>query len=514
MTLELLIPLTTLLGFCIGAIIGLKFNSRPLPIGTRQPSPFASRTSFLFEGNDLIDATPSGYQLLEGLNYFESDKENLIALCRDQYPDLETAWNSITSLECLKLVDRETQACDLEIACTGHRVSLRLLDGPEYRGQTIQEDLLAKRLNDLAGILEKSPYLIWKEWPDGKLIWSNQRYSDFLAKQKDGEQIDTALTTDRLFPELTHPEKDQSTAQECHLCTIDHLAQEEHWFNVTSFPSNEGALHFAADANAAVKSDRLQKSMLRTFVQIFAQLAIGFAIFDENRQLKIYNPALSDHCGLDPVFLSSQPTLSRVIEEMRSKDKTPIPKDYGEFRQTIRDLENATSGSGYEAIWALSDGQNLRVTARPYQNGSMAFLVEDVSKEITLTRKYRSEVQAHQDMIDTIKEPMFLFSPSENLAAQNIAGTEFLGKKGILGCQTLREFSSIVATKMLRGRQSSNLSKFLAIARNQELLVHLVDGRTMSLNRTAVAGGYFLIKLVHIYAPVVKIPRVVERAAR
>ena len=510
MTFAILIPFVALCGFAIGMVFQ---QSRVLD----QPSSDANerflippRTAFLFDGDDLVDATPSGESLLAAFRAFGSDKDNLIALCKNQYPKLSDVWSNLDSLGHETIEDSDTKSCKLEISKAGQLTSIQLLDGPNYRDQTIQEELLSDRLAELSEVLQKSPFLIWKERHEGDLIWANERYDQMLTQELDSYDRRDLLSARRLFPNLSQPARDCTAAAEGrHSFTSN--SQEEHWYNIASFPVGENTIHYAADASREVKADRLQQSVLKSFVQIFAQLAIGFGIFDESRQLRTYNPALVDLTGLDPVFLSSQPTLSRLIEEMRRIDKTPVPKDYNDFRATIQKLEAAAEGTNYEDLWTLSDGQVIRVTGRPYQNGSIAFLMEDITKEVTMTRDYRTAVQAHQDIIDSLEEPVFLFSASEELIIQNESARKFLATSQSAKNQTLDDVVTAFQEKMLPGRQAASLKRFLLLSSNQSLLLTFANGHAFTVSRTSATDGHFFLKLTPRQRNIESLPRVAQR---
>jgi len=505
MTTYLFLLLVLTLGFAVGALCALSWRPKTTPpVATNR---FEARTGFLFEGEDLVDATPIGHQLLSGLSTFNSSRSNLIALCKAEYPDLEDVWSNIETLGSKVLRDSSTSSCSLEIAKVGERVSIRLLDGPEIRGQTIQEELFAGRVKFLSEVIDQSPDLIWKEASSGDVLWSNRKYRDLLIEMGSlHSEIDPRLIKQRVFNELAPPDEEAMFATESKQVIEDPQHKEERWFNVVSFPTPDGSLHYAADANEAVSAKTTLRSSLRTFVQIFAQLSIGFAIFDENRQLVIYNPSIVELTGLDPVFLSSKPTLLRMIEEMRRTDRAPEPKSFGDFRKTIRQLEQAAANGTYEAVWTLTDGQSLRVTGRPYQSGSLAVLIEDVSSDLALTRRHRTEIQAHQDVLDTREEPIFVFSNSNTLVSRNASAGE-LSASEAREPSNLDQFSEFLNRSKLPGPPITSLQ----IESMERSNIHFADGRSFEIRKHALSSGFFCLVLKLRRSTVGSIPQVVER---
>jgi hypothetical protein len=63
------------------------------------------------------------------------------------------------------------------------------------------------------------------------------------------------------------------------------------------------------DITEIVRAQQAQKNFVQTLTKTFATLAIGLAIFDRNRQLMLFNPALIDLPALPADFLSARPNL-------------------------------------------------------------------------------------------------------------------------------------------------------------------------------------------------------------
>ena len=82
---------------------------------------------------------------------------------------------------------------------------------------------------------------------------------------------------------------------------------------------------------------------MQTLTKTFAQLPIGLAIFDRNRVLQLFNPALLDLTGLSAEFLIGRPTLASVLDAMREQQVIPEPKDYRSWRKQMVALEEAAA---------------------------------------------------------------------------------------------------------------------------------------------------------------------------
>jgi PAS domain-containing protein len=194
------------------------------------------------------------------------------------------------------------------------------------------------------------------------------------------------------------------------------------WFDSSSYPAEDGAtLHFAIHANPLVRAEEALRNFVQTLTQTFAHLPIGLAIFDRQRQLALFNPALSDLTRLEPEWLTARPTLHAVLDRLRDRRMMPEPKDYRSWREQLADLERAARNGTYEEIWPLPTGQTYRITGRPHPEGAVAFLLEDISAEVSLKRRFRAELELSQSVIDSLDEAIAVFSPSGRLVLSNAA---------------------------------------------------------------------------------------------
>ena len=56
----------------------------------------------------------------------------------------------------------------------------------------------------------------------------------------------------------------------------------------------------------------------------------------------------------------------------------------------------ATDGR-YQETWSLENGQTYSIRGRPHPDGATAFLIEDITAEVTLTRNFRAELEQSQN---------------------------------------------------------------------------------------------------------------------
>ena len=156
-------------------------------------------------------------------------------------------------------------------------------------------------------------------------------------------------------------------------------------------------------------------------IGVMDDLAIGLAIFDSTRRLVLFNPALTDLTSLPGEFLTNRPSLTDFLDQLREKRVMPEPRDYHSWRKSIADLESASMKGTYSETWSLPDGQTYRISGQPHPDGTLALLMEDISAEMSLTRRFRAQIDQSQSVIDSLDDAIALFSSTGELLFSNTA---------------------------------------------------------------------------------------------
>lgn len=262
------------------------------------------------------------------------------------------------------------------------------------------------------------PFPVWVQGHDGTLEWVNASYLAMAAGLDAGENGDIwpppPLFEPALLPEPT-PEGATARVPFCPSGTSGH------WFEVHAREAKGRTLYAAANVDAAVRAERSLRDFTQTLTKTFAHLTIGLAIFDQKRRLVLFNPALTDMTGLPPEVLAGRPTLVGFLDRLREQRIIPEPKDYSSWRRKMAELEAAAVDGSYGETWSLTTGQTYRVSGRPHPDGAIIFLFEDISAEISLTRRFRAELEMGQSVIDSLDEAVAVFTTGGVLAMTNAA---------------------------------------------------------------------------------------------
>ncbi|MBP7242121.1 PAS-domain containing protein [Amaricoccus sp.] len=272
----------------------------------------------------------------------------------------------------------------------------------------------------LEAILDRAPVLAWSVAPDGQVGWANAPYRDRFVAQGD-------LPDHRIPDGFAHvleevPLTPRAGEQRRRVAVPGGHDREQRWFELSQGSGpNGGALSFALEADDLVAAEASLRRFIETLTETFAHLPIGLAVFDKNRRLGLFNPALTELVRIDAVWLAGRPSLRDFLERLRETRQMPEQKDFAAWRRKLGEIEEGAREGAYEENWVLPSGKIFRVTGRPHPQGALAFLFEDISTAIQLERKYRSELELSQATLDRMVEAVAVFDTSGMLVFVNSA---------------------------------------------------------------------------------------------
>ena len=374
-------------------------------------------TVFLFDGETLIDASPGARSLLSAAPVRGTSWQRLMAFLAPRFPgfDLRIANLPVEGRFIINSGGGAHRPLTLMAEWRSGLARISLTDVAGDGAPNLVDPLTQRAMDEelalLRGTVALAPLPIWLENTEGEVIWANSAY--------------LALVTQSLGPEheLAWPLPGLMTVngRERQRVRLDTPGERPSWFDATVRPANGGRMIFALPVDALVQAEESLRDFTQTLTKTFAHLPIGLAIFDRQRQLALFNPALLDLTTLPADFLTGRPTLFDFLDRMRDRQMIPEPKDYPTWRSRIIDLEKAAASGRYEETWNLPGGQTFRVLGRPHPDGAMALLFEDISTEMSRTRRYRADVELGHSVIDAMDEAVAVFSSTGLLVLSNAA---------------------------------------------------------------------------------------------
>lgn len=511
-TLQLCFIIVAAICLAVGlnTLVLRRTDKRPTAATKKQPT---TLPVFLFDSGALVDATPTAHDLIARRSADIFDMDGLLHILHPFFPTLA---NDITDLggkrtKTVFAMNDETLSVIVAKQGTTLRISLSGIDHFHalVRYQEMEDQAFQAEAETHKRLCQNAPQLIWQEDDDGQVVWANKSYLNYSdLTLPPSEASGHIWPSDRLFNDVPITIDKSATPLTTRRSLQLHGENAEHWFDVTSMPGPTGALHYASDANDIMRAQESQKAFMSTIANTFAQLSIGLAIFDRKGRLASYNPAFGDLTDLPTAFLIGRPTIEVVLDRLREMRKLPEPVDYSSFREKFAALKAAASNGTYVENWEMPDGQTFRVTGKPHPDGALAFLFEDITAEISLTRRFRTEIETGQAVLDNIPDALAVFSASNVLVMSNHAYAELWGDTGLTAAisydlrAALRRWKTgCVASSIWR-----NIENFANTHTEREQWsesIILTDGRQAKCHILPLIGGRTMVKFVMVgkFAP-------------
>lgn len=367
---------------------------------------------FIFRENTLIDCSDQGQKLLDMLAESGETSRNsaiwtrLRAYLDPRFPDLEPALKGLLGNGRAELQSIMGDGLILGLRYCKGLIHLRLTDtsaeGALVAIDRLSFNALQNELRTLRSVARNAPALFWKTDADARVIWANSAYLK-TVQQTTPEDTELTWPLPTLFGDDGHDGKGRLALQQ------DAVLR---WFAHSEIECDGQTLHFAVPIDSTVQSEVARRETLQTLTRTFACLPIGLAMFDAERRLQVFNPALIDLTGLEPLFLAARPSFEQVLFALREKRMLPEPKDFQNWRREILEMEKAAETGEYAEEWCLDGGRIFYVTGRPQPNGAIALFIEDVTTEAALARNFRNEIETAHHVLDALGDGIAVFGLS------------------------------------------------------------------------------------------------------
>lgn len=401
----LFIALLGLFSFATAAVVRQSCDT--LPRRNRalaEPSPpFPQVARFLFRAGILVDANTAALRLCAETPTERFDWETLRKKLSASFPDFPYAQGAAQERDVTVLKSNDPNDASIVTLDQWNdvaRVTLELDSAPD----------MARRTAILQAMFQ-APSPIWKTNAMGVVVWRNTAYKSLCAALGFAPDTQALFDTSSLAPGDPPLRFKLSKAD----------GSLVHWFNVTAVRAGPDVMFYATEADAEVTAQDARRSFVQTFSKTFAQLSTGLAIFDQNQRLVLFNPALSNLTGLPADVLSKNCGLFTFFDQLRERHVFPPPNGQTDWRTQVAQVVKAAQNGDYSETWTLPTGVTYNVTGRPHPDGALVFLIEDITSEISVTRRFRSELEQVHSVLDTVDSALVLFSPSGQLRMCNQA---------------------------------------------------------------------------------------------
>ena len=461
---------------------------------------------FLFSGGVLVDATPAARGTLSTEPAHADDLARFVIAYCQRFEGLSDRLERFDPGDRFEIAEVPDDPDSLRLVAEnlGGQLRISITDpARDTRSEMVAHYSLAAmraELFTLRSIAERSPIPTWKRRHDGTIIWANSTYMR-LATELAGEDSLISWPPPDLFDGLIDTRGPDAPPPQRRVSLSPETPQAKTmWFDLIALPGEIETLFFALPIDNLVRAENALTEFVQTLTKTFAHLRIGLAIFDQKRRLALFNPALVDLTGLPAAQLSARPTLHAFLDALRDTQKIPEPKDYKSWRMQIAQLETGAADGTYEDTWHLSNGQTFRVSGRPHPDGAVAYLFEDISSEVSMTRSFRSEIERSQSVMDSLDVAIAAFASDGRCALSNRAYDRLWSfERG--AAADIGTASGLWRAASLPGTDWQALCNRVLVPGERlpcTLPVHLRDGRVLRCDTRPIAGGATLVTFARL----------------
>ncbi len=453
---------------------------------------------FLFDGDVLVDCNASARAVLARSITRGGDWQRLMAFLTKHFENIDEKLSQLPRLGALAETTETSngKAMLLQAELSGGLTKIALIDPDLADGPGValamSHRALESEVEDLRQAVSAAPVLIWRESSMGEVTWANNAYV-MLASATMTARRELSWPLPRMFDRAATVQSAQGQRQSVAIGT-----GKTAWFDLMTQAEGTGLLCFAMPVDAAVTAENTLREFMQTLSKTFAQLPIGLAIFDKDRNLQMFNPALVELTTLPPDFLIRKPSMLSVLDRMRDRNLLPEPKDYQSWRRQIIEMERAAATGLFQENWALPDGQTFRVTGRPHPNGGLALMIEDISGEMQRSRRYRSDLEISQSVIDQLEEAIIVFDQGGHLLWCNTAYSALWDHDpaASLSESTIRTITAQWKTRTAPTQIWVEIDEFIHTIGSREPWskeLRLLDGRLVTCAVAPVAAGSTMV---------------------
>jgi PAS domain-containing protein len=482
----------------LGLMLATLFNTEGTHPKTESLALRSEGPIFLFDGDVLVDCNASARAVLSRSITRGGDWQRLLAFLAKHFDNIDEKLSQLPKLGALAEIAETNsgKAMLLQAELSGGLTKIALIDPDLAEGPCValamSHRAMETEVQELRHAAASSPVLMWRESPRGEVTWANNAYV-LLASAAQTTPRELSWPLPRLFDRAATLQSAQGQRQ-----SVAIGAGKIAWFDLVTQGEQAGMLCFATPADAAVNAENTLRDFMQTLSKTFAQLPIGLAIFDKERKLQMFNPALVELTTLPPDFLTRRPSMLAVLDAMRDRNLLPEPKDYHSWRRQIIEMERAAASGLFQENWALPDGQTFRVTGRPHPNGGIALMIEDISGEMQRSRRYRSDLEISQSVIDQLEEAIVVFDQSGHLLWCNTAYSTLWDHDpaASLGDSTIRSVTVQWKTLTAPTQLWIEIDEFIHTIGNREAWsknLRLLDGRLLTCAVAPLAAGSTMV---------------------
>lgn len=337
--------------------------------------------------------------------------------------------------------------------------------------QTLEDmSLLEQETRKLRGMLDGVSIPIWHRDPHLRIDGCNAAYA--AALEKDRAQI---LGTDQ---ELTHHKKRQQklahAAVEGQTTTHDFfhtvIGQKRSLMHVHEVYHQNHHVGYALDYTLLERSEDLLKQHIEAQQSLLENLSTGIGVFGADTRLQFFNRAYVQISGSQEAWLSTHPTLSEILEDMRAHRRLPEYSDFPAYKRArlaqFTDLIQLEEEMTYRP-----DGHTVRRVTAPYPKGGLVYMFEDVTDRLTLEQQYHTLMAVQRETLNSLYEGIVVFGSDHRIKLLNPAFTQVWRlKEAVVGPGThIEDFLKAVRLQFMEEEEWETYQKSMTTTLSERI---------------------------------------------
>jgi PAS domain-containing protein len=261
--------------------------------------------------------------------------------------------------------------------------------------------------------LENLPLPLWVFHQEtGKISYCNQAYADTLEVPKQ-QILEESMHLGNQSGSMDFWEERAS------LRYLNIRGQRRCYeFKKVSLGPENGSLAFAFDRSAEDSLERKLKRHLSLYREVLETLSAGVTVYGPDQRLRFFNHAYARMFGMDESWLSSEPSIGEVLDDLNRRRLLVEYSDYPAFKR--REM-NVVSGllSPMQELSYLPDGRTIRKITAPHPSGGIFYIFEDVTNALELERRCNTQIEVQKYTLDNLYEGIAVFGSDARLRFTN-----------------------------------------------------------------------------------------------
>lgn len=198
------------------------------------------------------------------------------------------------------------------------------------------------------------------------------------------------------------------------------IAGARRYMAITEVPLGDTGelLGFAVDLTDVEEAQTELNRHIEAHGEVLEKLSTAIAIYGPDMRLKFFNTAYVSLWGLAETWLSTEPTISDVLEAQREHRRLPEYADFPAFKKERQKLFTSLI-EPLEDLQHLPDGTTLRMVITPHPFGGLLFTFEDVTDKLVMERSYNTLIAVQRESLDNLYEGVAVFGSDGRLKLNN-----------------------------------------------------------------------------------------------